>query len=211
MATGIEVLSGPQIGQACSMARVTTKTGDTGYTGLLGAGRVPKYHPRPEALGAVDEATSSLGVARATSDNARVKEVIYAAQQDLYILMAELATTEAAAPRVGYTISEEHVSRLEETIEALKREVDIPSQFVIPGETVPGAALDVARTIVRRAERRVVKLFHDEMVKNGELVRYLNRLSDVLYVLARYEEVTSTGQPVKGVKMGRRQTGRPAT
>ena len=170
-------------------AKVTTRTGDSGYTGLIGRERVPKWDGRPDTFGTVDEATSALGLARALSVQPRVKEIILRCQRELYVLMAELATSpEEQGKHAGMTISAEHVAGLEALTEELKREVEIGNVFVIPGETAAGAALDLARTIVRRAERLTAKLYHDGVFANPELLRYLNRLSDVLFVLARYEE-----------------------
>lgn len=174
------------------MAKVTTGTGDTGYTGLLGEQRVPKYDPRPDTFGTVDEATSALGLARALTADPKVKEVIYQIQQELYLLMGELATPPENYEKMGLRITSEHVQRLEQTEEALKREVEIPNKFIIPGDTPDGAALDLARTVIRRAERMTVKLLHDGVIENGEVVRYLNRLSDLIFILARYREVKSS-------------------
>jgi cob(I)alamin adenosyltransferase len=174
------------------MAKVTTGTGDTGYTGLLGEQRVPKYDPRPDTFGTVDEATSALGLARATTSDPKVKDIIYKIQQELYLLMGELATPPENYEKMGLRITVEHVQRLEQIEEELKREVEIPNKFIIPGDTPDGAALDLARTIIRRAERMVVKLLHDGVIANLEVVRYLNRLSDLVFILARYIEVKSS-------------------
>lgn len=174
------------------MAKVTTGTGDTGYTGLLGDERVPKYDPRPDTFGTVDEATSALGLARAMTTDQKVKDIIYPIQQELYLLMGELATTPENYEKMGLRMTIEHVKRLEQVEEALKQEVEIPNKFIIPGDTPDGAALDVARTIIRRAERMTVKLLHDGVIQNTEVVRYLNRLSDLVFILARYIEVKSS-------------------
>lgn len=174
------------------MAKVTTGTGDTGYTGLLGEQRVPKYDPRPETFGTVDEATSALGLARAMTGDPRVKKIIYTIQQELYLLMGELATPPENYEKMGLRVTVEHVQRLEQTEEALKQEVEIPNKFIIPGDTPDGAALDLARTIIRRAERMAVRLLHEGIIQNGEVVRYLNRLSDLIFILARYLEVKSS-------------------
>jgi cob(I)alamin adenosyltransferase len=170
------------------VARVTTGTGDEGYTSLLGSARVPKYHRRPEAYGTIDEATSALGLARAHAGPGELNERIRALQQDLYLMMAELATPPENYAKVTFKITLDHVVRLEALEEVLKQEVEIGKEFIIPGETVTGAALDLARTIVRRAERQVVRLYHEADVTNVEVVRYLNRLSDLLFILARHEE-----------------------
>lgn len=175
------------------MAKVTTGTGDTGYTGLLGKERVPKYDPRPDTFGTVDEATSALGLARATTQDDTAREVILHMQRDLYVLMAELATPPENQAAIGMAITAEHVQWLEETEERLKNAVEIPNKFVIPGDSVDGAALDLARTIIRRAERMTVRLLHDGVITNGEDVRYLNRLSDVVFILARYLEAKQGG------------------
>jgi cob(I)alamin adenosyltransferase len=170
-------------------AKVTTRTGDSGYTGLIGKERVPKWDPRPEAFGTVDEATSALGLARAHADQPRVKEIILRLQRELYVLMAELATSpEEQGKHAGMIVTAEHVTGLETLSDELKQDVEIGNVFIVPGETVAGAALDLARTVIRRAERLTARLLHDGIISNAELLRYLNRVSDVLFVLARYEE-----------------------
>jgi cob(I)alamin adenosyltransferase len=174
------------------MAKVTTGTGDTGYTGLIGEQRVPKYDPRPETFGTVDEATSALGLARATTQDQKVKAIIYQVQQELYLLMGELATPPENYAKMGLAITAEQVRHLEMVEEELKEEVEIPNKFIIPGDTLDGAALDLARTIIRRAERMAVKLLHDGVIQNSEVVRYLNRLSDLIFILARYREAKSS-------------------
>lgn len=174
------------------MAKVTTGTGDAGYTGLLGSERVAKYDPRPDTFGTVDEATSALGLARATTQDPKVKEIIYRVQNELYLLMGELATTPENYEKMGLRMTADHVQWLEQVEESLKQEVEIPNKFIIPGDTLDGAALDLARTIIRRAERMAVKLLHDGVIQNDELIRYLNRLSDLVFILARYIEVKSS-------------------
>lgn len=175
------------------MAKVTTGTGDTGYTGLLGEQRVPKYDPRPDTFGTVDEATSALGLARALSADSRVRDIILHMQRDLYVLMAELATPEENLDAIGMHMTAGHVAWLEETETQLKADVEIPNKFVIPGDTVDGAALDLARTIIRRAERMTARLLHDGVTHNKDTLRYLNRLSDVVFILARYIEAKQGG------------------
>jgi len=169
-------------------AAVTTRTGDGGYTGLLGKERVPKWDPRPDTFGTLDEATSALGLARALSVDQRVKEVVLALQKDLYLLMAELATGPDEYERSPLKLTAEHVLRIEKEATELKAEVELGQQFIIPGETAAGAALDVARTIVRRGERLAAKLVHESVIANEEVLRFLNRLSDLIFILARYEE-----------------------
>jgi cob(I)alamin adenosyltransferase len=175
------------------MAKVTTGTGDSGYTSLLGEHRVPKYDARPDTFGTVDEATSALGLARATTRDGRAREIILHMQQDLYVLMAELATPPENLEAVGMRITGEQIRWLETTEKELQAAVDIPNKFIIPGDTPDGAALDLARTIIRRAERLAVRLYHEGVTQNGDLLRYLNRLSDVVFILARYLEAGQGG------------------
>ncbi len=170
------------------MAKVTTGSGDAGFTSLLGEQRVPKYDERPEAFGTVDEATSALGLARASIADATAKEALLHMQRDLYVLMAELATPPEHLAAVGMRITADHVAWLETLAEELKSQVDIPNRFIIPGDTTEGATLDLARTIVRRSERLVAKLYHESVIANGDALKYLNRLSDVVFILARYLE-----------------------
>ncbi|HUX88181.1 MAG TPA: cob(I)yrinic acid a,c-diamide adenosyltransferase [Chloroflexota bacterium] len=171
------------------MAKVTTRTGDLGYTGLLGSERVPKYDARIEALGLVDEATSALGLARASVSEPRVRSLILQQQEALYRLMAELATTPDAAGKLKMTgISEANVSALEAATEEIKRDVDIANRFIIPGGTMAGAALDLARTVIRRAERHLAQMVHRGQIGNSYVLPFVNRLSDLVFVLARYVE-----------------------
>jgi cob(I)alamin adenosyltransferase len=175
------------------MARVTTRTGDDGYTDLLGAGRVPKYHRRPEAYGTLDEASSALGLARAYADDQLLKDQLYSVQKDLYVMMAELATPPENYDKVDFKIRPGDVARLDEIAEDIKSHVEIGKEFVVPGMTVTGASLDLARTIVRRGERQIARLYHEGDVTNPDLLRYLNRLSDVLFLMARQEEAGARG------------------
>ena len=169
-------------------AEVTTRTGDDGYTGLLGKARVPKWHPRPETFGTLDEATSALGLARALTPHEEIRTVILSIQRQLYMLMAELATPPEEYERAGFRITSDDVLALERQTETMKLRVEIGREFIIPGETPGGAALDLARTVVRRGERLAARLLHDGEISNQEVLRYLNRLSDVLFVAARLDE-----------------------
>ncbi len=165
-----------------------TGKGDDGYTSLLGKEKVPKYDLRPEAYGTVDEATSFIGLARSEPGvSERTKALLLESQRDLWILMGELAT--APGVELPKRITAERVTWLEEETDKLGAEIPPLTQFVIPGDTRPGALLDVARTIIRRAERYAVRLLHDGDLKNQEVARYLNRHSALLFALARYEEM----------------------
>ena len=171
-----------------------TGRGDDGYTGLLGPERVPKYDPRPEAYGTVDEAQAALGLARAAGCTPLAGEIVLAVQRDLYLLMAELAAAGAADSPFAGSVQAAHVAQLESWLAELEAQVTMPREFVVPGDSGPGAALHLARTVVRRAERRAVRLADDGLLDNGDVVRYLNRLSSLLFVLALFEDQTATGQ-----------------
>lgn len=163
-----------------------TRKGDQGYTDLLGD-RVPKYHLRPETYGTIDEATSFIGLARAMAASQRTKEILIDVQRDLYLMMAELAFAPDMKQQ-RYHITAEHVKRVEVETDRLSAEVELPPQFVLPGDTVPGGALDVARAVIRRAERLAVRLAHEGESDNPEVLAYLNRLSSLLFILARFED-----------------------
>ncbi len=164
-----------------------TATGDDGSTSLLGDEQVPKHHLQPVTYGTVDEASAALGLARALTTHSEVKEAILTIQRDLYGMMAELASTPSVAPKFR-SIDEQRVSWLEEAIDHFGEQVKMPREFVIAGDSPGSAALDLARTIVRRAERLVVKLHDKGIYANIEVVHYLNRLSSLCFVLARYED-----------------------
>ncbi len=162
--------------------------GDDGYTSLLGPERVPKYDLRPEAYGTVDEAQAAIGLARASGCAPHVDEVLLAIQRDLYVLMAELAASGDHDNAFAGSVTPEHLRRLEEWIAQIENQVEMPKEFVVPGDSQPGAALHLARTVARRAERHAVRLAHEGVLTNRTVVRYLNRLSSLLYVLAIAED-----------------------
>ena len=172
--------------------RLYSGRGDRGQTDLLGA-RVGKTDPRIEAMGALDEASSAIGLARPAVASERVRLALVETQRDLYKVMAELAfTTEQHPARVE--IDEDRVAWLEAETDALTAEAPPVREFVLPGETTAGAALDWARVMARRAERRVVAVAEageaagDLGVRNPHVLPYLNRLSSLLFALARWEE-----------------------
>ncbi|RIK32269.1 MAG: cob(I)yrinic acid a,c-diamide adenosyltransferase [Anaerolineae bacterium] len=167
------------------MSFYTTK-GDDGTTGLLGEGRVTKYHARIEAIGTLDESTAALGLARAQCLDSRSAPIILEAQRDLYKLMAEVAATPENAEKFR-SIDSSRVTWLEEQTDALSEIVEMPKEFIVSGDSLAGAALSLARAIIRRAERRVVELHDEQEVSNPELQRYLNRLSSLCFVLELLE------------------------
>lgn len=163
-----------------------TRTGDDGTTGLLGEDRVSKDHPRIEALGALDEASAALGLARASCQAPQTPPILRVAQRDLYKVMAEVAATPENADKFK-GIDASHVAWLEEQADFINEMVSMPKEFILPGDTPSGAALSMARAVVRRAERRVTELFTLEQLSNPELLRYLNRLSSLCFVLELLE------------------------
>jgi cob(I)alamin adenosyltransferase len=172
--------------------RIYTKKGDDGTTGLLYGGRTSKDDLRVEAYGTADEAIAALGIARAVTRTPGLADLILRLQRDLFILGSEVATAPENWRKLdadkGTLVTVEMVDALESLIDEYESRTDMPREFVIPGETHASAALDLARTIVRRCERRCVALARDKQLPDGEVVRYLNRLSDLLFVLARHDE-----------------------
>jgi cob(I)alamin adenosyltransferase len=182
-------------------ARVTTRTGDTGDTSLFGKDRVRKTEPRITALGDLDEAQSAIGVARALAPRSSMGRLLLELQQGLYVAMAEVATPAGDLGRLGTRLDDAAVAALETTLERLRALTPIAGAFVIPGEQPISAALDHARTVARRAERSVVACVDAGLVSGGALLPWLNRLSDLLFVLARSVERAS--RPAKTARRAR--------
>ncbi|HKY50073.1 MAG TPA: cob(I)yrinic acid a,c-diamide adenosyltransferase [Candidatus Limnocylindria bacterium] len=187
-------------------ARVTTRTGDAGDTSLFGKGRVRKTDPRIGALGDLDEAQSAIGVARALAPGSAVGKQLLELQQGLYVAMAEVATPKSEVARLGTRLNGAAVSKLEASLETLKAGTPIAGRFVVPGEEPVSAALDHARTVARRAERSVVACVDADLVSGDVLLPWLNRLSDLLFVLARSAE--GAARPATDAKTVRRRAAR---
>jgi cob(I)alamin adenosyltransferase len=173
---------------------VATGKGDDGTTGLLFGGRIPKDDLRTDAYGAIDEAVAALGVARVSLHDAGLDDLsslILRLQRELFVVGAELATNPSAVDRLrdGVTrVSEQMLSGLEADLAELEADLEMPREFVVPGESAASAALEVARTVVRRAERRIVTLEREASLAGSWVVPYVNRLADLLWVLARAAE-----------------------
>ena len=165
-----------------------SRKGDAGETSLLGGQRVPKYDARPDTYGTLDEASSVLGVARATTKHQKTKDIILSVQKDLLIMGAELSSFPEDIQKLSHRIQAEDVNRLEGIIDELQEDVTLKNEFIYPGETPVSAQIDVGRTIIRRAERKAARLKDDGLNDNAETNKYLNRLADMLFVLARHEE-----------------------
>lgn len=167
--------------------RIYTRTGDDGTTGLLFGGRVRKDGAAPRAYGAVDEAQAALGLARAESERgSELDELLVRLERDLWVVMAELATDPSNRHKLGpkSVVSAEMVAALEPLIDDLTTRFDPPREFVVPGQTRIAALLDLGRTVVRRAERRALAV----AAPGSHVVAYLNRLSDLLWTMARWQE-----------------------
>lgn len=167
--------------------KIYTKTGDAGDTGLFGGGRVAKNHPRVEAYGDVDELNAALGFVRAVEPMPRIDEVLVPVQRDLFAIGALLATPDIDKMRAHLEkarVDDGRIAELEHAIDAADAELTPLRAFIVPGGSPKAAALHVARTVCRRAERRVVELANDTEIP-GLVVIYLNRLSDLLFTLAR--------------------------
>lgn len=172
------------------MTRFYTKTGDDGYTSLLGKGRAAKYDHRLDTVGAIDEANAAIALARTLSLTPQTSSILMEVQKDLYHMMAEVSTTPDNASRF-WKITDERIGWLEIQIDNISSKVIIPSEFIIPGDSKAGAAIDLARTIVRRAERNIARLLHLKKIENHAILRYMNRLSSLCFALELLENQTA--------------------
>ncbi len=176
------------------MVKIYTKKGDDGTTSLWYGGRVPKHHGRTDAYGTLDEACSQLGLARALcgAGQEELAGDILRLQDDIFIAGAELATAPEASERLEDGVSrttEEMVAELERLIDRYMAEVELPPQFVIPGGNPLSAQLDVARTVIRRAERRISELNEAGELAGETVIHFVNRASDLAYAMARWADV----------------------
>ena len=183
--------------------KLYTKQGDAGDTALLFGQRLSKASSRTEAYGSLDSAISALGLARALCKDAHVKETLLRLQRELFTVGSELATPPSDLDKLeAYyaPVSAEMVTALEDLIDDLKTKVKLPRAFIVPGASAGSGALDLARSLLRTAERRAVALKDAGELPNPEVLKYLNRLSDLLFILARYEDrdlpfELTTGEP----------------
>jgi cob(I)alamin adenosyltransferase len=184
--------------------KIYTRTGDKGDTGLFGGARVPKDDPRVEAYGTVDETNAAIGVARSHCVVPFVQRVLDELQSDLFTLGAELATVSGHESKLGIDLlGEADVTRLEHSIDEAEQGLPALKNFILPGGPPDVAALHLARTVARRAERRLLSLGQREAVRPTLLV-YLNRLADLLFVLARRAQHENGGEDVPWAPRGRR-------
>ena len=182
---------------------IYTRRGDAGETGLLYGGRVSKDDDRVQACGACDEAVSALGLARSLCEDEEVRDAIATVQLDLFKVGAELATdvnSRHLLEKHFTPVTPEMIEQLESRIDGLQSRIELPRAFILPGASPGSSALDLARALVRRAERLVVGLERSGLLGNVEVLRYLNRLADYLFVLGRYEDRSLPVEIVTGVR-----------
>ncbi|MFP5297651.1 MAG: cob(I)yrinic acid a,c-diamide adenosyltransferase [Actinomycetota bacterium] len=171
--------------------KIYTKKGDDGSTGLLYGGRIGKDDPRTEVYGTLDETVSALGIARAGGLVPRIEEIVVRIQREMFVVGAQLATSLENQGKLVDGVSKvtpEMTVHCESDIDSLLEEHPLPQEFILPGATPGSAGLDLARSTVRRAERQAVALLRAEQMPDPEIVRYLNRVSDLMFALARYQE-----------------------
>jgi len=176
------------------MKKYFTRTGDDGYTGQLGEGRLTKYHPRIEAVGTIDEAVAIIGLTRALAIDPRVPVMLLRIQRELYQAMAEISATADNALRFSI-INPDHVKKLEIEISQLGDSIQVPKEFIVPGDSPNGARMAHVRTVIRRAERRVAQLIHENELENTNILAYLNRLSSLFFILELVENDANGGKP----------------
>lgn len=168
--------------------RISTKKGDSGYTSLLKGGRVPKHHLIIEAGGTLDEANSLLAVARASTQQKRTKRIILQIQKHLFIIGAELSVPKGKGKAPKKMIAETDIKWLEKLVDEFEEALALPPGFVAFGQNEGSSHLDVARTSIRKVERLVTKLKSKGLIENLNILKYLNRLSDLIFLLACFEE-----------------------
>tara|TARA_Y100000815_G_C13169504_1_gene435002 strand:- start:62 stop:652 length:591 start_codon:yes stop_codon:yes gene_type:complete len=186
------------------LLKIYTKTGDEGKTDLFFGGRVSKNDLRCEAYGETDSSVSAMGLARALCADSKVKLILRDLQNQLFTIGAELATLPENYSKMKEhyrTTSPETVKALERTIDELESKVDQPPSFIIPGASPGSAALDLARSNLRSAERRIIDLDGEGILVNKEILSYINRLSDLLFMLARYEDRALPTEVITGQKI----------
>ena len=183
--------------------------GDNGHSSLIDVDDLPKFDLRFEVLGSLDEASSMLGLVRASQVSLAARNLILETQYDLHLMMSELATV-SGLPFTERKITSDHLSRMETEYGKLTAQYPLPEAFIIPGDTIAGALLHLARSVVRRAERHTASLDHKTTLTNPNIIPYLNRLSTLLHALACAEEVImGNGDPTLarprdvGIKTGK--------
>ena len=172
--------------------QITTKTGDQGRSRLFSGEQVSKTSLRLDAYGDLDELVCILGIARHYVKKERIKDEILSLQRMLFVVSSELATTAQKLNKLPVRIDSDHLKAFEQTVDALYQDTNIPGGFIVPGTTLASGYLDYARAVSRRCERKAVQLFENKELTNELIIVWLNRLSDYLYLMARFEEEVPT-------------------
>jgi len=180
------------------MAPFYTAEGDSGETGILGPGRISKASSRIEAIGTVDEATAALGLARSLANHSETQRILLHVQKKLYQFMTEISSTQNTASQFDM-INDGDVQWLEDQIETIEDQVELPKDFILPGSCPSSSALSLARTIIRRAERRVIVLLESKVIQKEILIVYLNRLSSLIFILEIFE-INQSGKSIELAK-----------
>lgn len=192
--------------------KIYTKQGDEGETSLLYGGRTSKTDPRVAANGTLDEAISAMGIARAASTDDWVRARLFEAQRDLFTVMSELASAPSEHEKFKKhfkAITGDRTAYLESVIDEIDSRIKLPSSFVIPGASAGSAAIDFARSVLRRAERDIIALGRVSELMNPEILKYVNRCSDALFMLARYEDRDLAPELVTETRAERGKAGTP--
>ena len=176
------------------MSKFYTSRGDQGETDHIGKGRLSKSHIRIRTVGSLDEASAALGFARAQAANPRINQLLKTTQKDLYRIMAIVAQDKPDPGRIP-DLEAARISWLEEQIELIGTETDIPKEFILPGENIPSGAIGLARTVVRRAERDLVALDEAELLYSDTAISYLNRLSSLCFILELFTAQNPPADP----------------
>ena len=170
-----------------------SRKGDEGYTSLRFGERIAKYDLRPDTYGTLDEANSALGLARAFAQKQKTQDLLFDLQMKLLIVGEEMSTEVEKIQLLKKRVTHKTVEALDKQIEALEDEIALPRLFIIPGDTTSSSAMDLARSFIRRAERKAHMLIDRGLLRNHDIPRFLNRLADLLFILARFEEREETG------------------
>ena len=181
------------------MAKIYTKNGDEGETNLFLGGKLSKNNIRVEAFGTVDELVSSLGFAKTLSEKEDVIDILEILQHSLFKIGAELSSDSNKTDKIINVITEKDVKEIESIIDSITEKIDLGNEFIMPGTSSSSAAIDISRTVARRLERIVVSINSNEKINKNILI-FLNRISDLLFVIGRYEDEGKNIKKIRGIR-----------
>ena len=190
------------------MAKIYTKNGDKGNTSLFMGGTISKSDIRVDAYGTVDEVVSTLGFAKTQCKESDVLKILDKLQHSLFKIGAELSVNKDKSVKkpeaIINTISKKNITELEKNIDSILKKIDIGNEFIMPGTSSGSASLDMARTVIRRLERSIVKLNEEIGIENQNIIIYINRMSDLLFVLARLEDREKNTKKIRGIRKSKK-------